>query len=234
MNNTYQQKIVKWTSQSSLIAFALCLLLSIGFRADAALLSDDFTRTIDSNSWTVQQFNNYPCLTAGTTANSSGTVIPPCNLTTPDADRSGALRLTPAQGNQHGAIVSTQSYPSNQGLQVTFTAYSWGGSKDGPGNIGADGISFFLQDGNVPTTLTLPDGSTTTNLGSWGGSLAYSCSNVNGPYTGLTGAYLGLGIDEYGNFLNGGSGNDNTSTGIAIQTSNTSTNGYNSFTAMGC
>src|SRR6185437_3055546 len=40
-------------------------------------------------------------------------------------------------------------------------------------------------------------------IGAWGGSLAYTCSNSNSPYDGLVGAYLGLGIDEYGNFLNG-------------------------------
>lgn len=208
----------------------VCMSMVCNGLANAALLSDDFTGAIDTNNWTLQQFNGYPCLTAGTTANSTGSVIPPCNYSTPDAIGSGAMRLTPAQGNQHSAIVTTNTYPSNQGLQVTFTAYSWGGSRDGPASIGADGISFFLQDGSVPTYLTLPDGTSVPNLGSFGGSLAYSCSNTNSPYTGITGGYLGLGIDEYGNFLNGGSGNDNTSTGIPVQTSSTSTNGYNSFT----
>ena len=34
--------------------------------------------------------------------------------------------------------------------------------------------------------------------------MGYSCSNINGPpFDGLIGAYLGLGIDEYGNFLHG-------------------------------
>ncbi len=40
-------------------------------------------------------------------------------------------------------------------------------------------------------------------VGAYGGSLGYSCSNSNPPYDGLYGGYLGLGIDEYGNFLNG-------------------------------
>jgi type IV pilus assembly protein PilY1 len=40
-------------------------------------------------------------------------------------------------------------------------------------------------------------------IGAFGGSLAYSCSNSNSPHDGLVGAYLGLGIDEFGNFLNG-------------------------------
>ena len=60
------------------------------------------------------------------------------------------------------------------------------------GADGADGISFFLQDGSQPP-----------GLGAWGGSLAYSCSNSNTPHEGLQGGYIGLGIDEYGNFLNG-------------------------------
>ncbi len=58
-------------------------------------------------------------------------------------------------------------------------------------------------------------------IGATGGSLAYTCSNTNGPgsgagvtYDGLTGGYLGLGIDEYGNFLNQG---DNTASGYGFQ-----------------
>ncbi|MGH8317012.1 MAG: PilC/PilY family type IV pilus protein [Steroidobacteraceae bacterium] len=64
---------------------------------------------------------------------------------------------------------------------------------------GADGMSFFLMDGSQPVIFS--DG--TGNYGSWGGSLGYTCSNSNPPYNGLVGAYIGLGIDEYGNFLNG-------------------------------
>ena len=44
---------------------------------------------------------------------------------------------------------------------------------------------------------------TWNGIGSWGGSLGYTCSNANPPYDGLVGAYLGLGIDEFGNFING-------------------------------
>jgi type IV pilus assembly protein PilY1 len=75
---------------------------------------------------------------------------------------------------------------------VTFKTITYHGDSGGAGTDGADGISFFLQDGSQPA-----------GLGAWGGSLAYSCSNSNTPHDGLIGAYLGLGIDEYGNFLNG-------------------------------
>jgi type IV pilus assembly protein PilY1 len=68
-------------------------------------------------------------------------------------------------------------------------------------NDGADGMSFFLMDGSSATSVVFSNG--TGNYGSWGGSLGYSCSNSNPPYNGLVGAYIGLGIDEYGNFLNG-------------------------------
>ena len=88
---------------------------------------------------------------------------------------------------------------------------------------GADGMSFFLIDGQQP--LTFSDG--TGNYGSWGGSLGYSCSDSNPPYNGLVKAYLGLGIDEYGNFLNGTTNSlgaayapglgDNTATGAGQQ-----------------
>ena len=94
--------------------------------------------------------------------------------------------------NERGAILSTSTFPTNAGIQVTFKTVTYHGDSGGAGSDGADGISFFLQDGSV-----------SPGLGAFGGSLAYSCANNNQPYDGLTGAYLGLGIDEYGNFLNG-------------------------------
>jgi type IV pilus assembly protein PilY1 len=86
-------------------------------------------------------------------------------------------------------------------------------------NDGADGMSFFLMDGSVDMTNSAID-----HIGSWGGSLGYSCSMTNADYHGIVGGYIGLGIDEYGNFLNGTSntlgvsnfqhnGADNTASG---------------------
>src|SRR6202012_2689922 len=90
-------------------------------------------------------------------------------------------------------------------------------SADGTAKNGADGISFLLTDG----TATAP-----TVAGGLGGSMGYSCSNGNGTYEGLANAYLGLGIDEYGNFLNSG---DNTSTGVY----NTNSSSYTGGTTYG-
>jgi type IV pilus assembly protein PilY1 len=140
----------------------------------------------------------------------------------------GALRFTngrPYGNQQRGAIVSTNAYSTGAGIQVTFKTVTYGGT-------GADGISFYLMDGCVPVaganmpgacapTAIYPAGAANVPaIGATGGSLAFSCSNTNGPtsgqgvtYDGLTGAYLGLGIDEYGNFLNQG---DNSGSGFGF------------------
>ena len=196
-------------------------------------ISDDFTQGAvnDSPGSTNGNTMNWAtiapaCLTAGSSTNNSTTVantasnysnIPACNLnssttgiSTPDAAGSGALRLTNTLGNQAGAIISQGTYPSNQGIKVTFTTYTYGGS-------GADGIGFFLQDASVPVSLPYVGGNSSTittgtsNIGESGGSLGYTCSNYKSSnYNGLTGAYIGLGMDEYGNFTNP---SDNTASG---------------------
>ena len=138
----------------------------------------------------------------------------------------GALRFTDAgtvgtwNGSvtnglfENGGILSNFSFPlSSQGVQVTFTTETYdpgyGPGYNYPTYDGSDGISFFLQ-----------DASQFADIGATGGSLAYSCSNQNldptirtNPadpeyghqrgYDGIPGGYIGLGIDEYGNFLNG-------------------------------
>jgi type IV pilus assembly protein PilY1 len=201
--------------------FSAAAALLVYSQAHAFTVTDDFRNAVDTNDWRALGF---ACLTAGTSSNNNSSIsnIPGCNLSSPDTVGQGALRLTPAAKAQHGAIVSNYTFPSSQGLDVTFTTYSYGGKPYSPyGPAAADGISFFLMDGSVGTRVGGQD-----NLGSWGGSLAYSCSNANTPYNGLTGAYLGLGIDEWGNFLNNV---DNTATGVAAVTSGPSSNGYNSY-----
>ncbi|HEY1725271.1 MAG TPA: PilC/PilY family type IV pilus protein [Steroidobacteraceae bacterium] len=166
-------------------------------------ISDNFTGSSSSYNW--QSFNG-ACLTAG---NNTGT-IPACSGLAyyggeqlvggysgqlPDSAPNGALRFTngyPGGYAQNGAIVSNFTFPTTAGLHVTFTTATYRGDSGGAGNDGADGISFYLMDGSKPA-----------GIGAWGGSLAYSCSNSNTPHDGLVGGYLGLGIDEFGNFLNG-------------------------------
>ncbi|MBS0377026.1 MAG: pilus assembly protein PilY [Proteobacteria bacterium] len=193
-------------------------------------VAEDFTKTSTTNSW---YFFNGACLTAGTLAGSepsggTGGQIPGCttiassyyNITSgevlvggyngsfPDPSGNGALRFTngsPYGYHENGGIVSTAPFPTGQGVSITFKTVTYLGNKGGSGGDGADGISFFLMDASKLNTSTITgqasgDGN---GLGAWGGSLGYSCSNSNSPYNGLNGGYLGLGIDEYGNFLNG-------------------------------
>ena len=183
-----------------------------------------------ANSWTAI---NGACLTAGAGSNGSipscvglpyyvnkgdryqvggysgylGNSSPPSSNQTqaPDPQGHGALRLTNGYPffQENGAIVSTVPFNAGEGVQVTFKTVSYRGDSGGGGGDGADGMSFFLLDASQYQ-------SGSGLLGSWGGSLGYSCSNSNPPYTGQIG-YMGLGLDEYGNFLNNG---DNTATGV--------------------
>ncbi len=182
---------IKLTKLASLLAG---LLFATAATAQTTY-TDNFSGAKSSLSWTPL---GYACLTAG---NGTGS-IPACS-SPKDATGSGALRLTPAANNQTGAILSSFApFPLSQGMQVTFTTYTYGGDKGGTAKNGADGITFMLTDG----TVTAP-----TTTGGEGGSMGYSCSNGNGVYEGMAYGYLGLGIDEFGNYLNSG---DNTSTGI--------------------
>jgi type IV pilus assembly protein PilY1 len=128
--------------------------------------------------------------------------------TLPDPAGQGALRFTngwPGGYAQNGAIVSTAPFPTGQGVSITFKTVTYRGDQGGGDNDGADGMSFYLMDASTLNTSGINGvGSGDGNgIGSWGGSLGYTCSNANRPYNGLIGAYLAVGIDEYGNFLNG-------------------------------
>ena len=159
--------------------------------------------------------------------------------TLPDPVGHGALRFTNGNlaGNgaagsagglhQNGGIVSATPFPTGQGISVTFKTVTYrgdgGGSSD---HDGADGMSFFLMDASQLNTAAINgvangDGN---GLGSWGGSLGYSCSNSNSPYNGLIGGYMGLGIDEFGNFLNGTS-NTLSESGTTASGDNTASGG---------
>ena len=172
---------------------------------------------------------------------SSGAPSDPTQVVADD-NGSGALRFTngaPYGKQERGAIVSNYTFGTGAGIHITFKTLAYLGSADGPYNDGADGLSFFLLDGCLPVAGgTLPSGCPTNTIygtnqtfvpiGATGGSLAYSCSNNNAPFDGLVGAYIGLGMDEWGNFLNGTSNSlgekgstinsgDNTATGGGYQ-----------------
>jgi MSHA biogenesis protein MshQ len=98
---------------------------------------------------------------------------------------SNRLRLTDANQFRVGGVSKDYPIPSSGITEFEFTAYAWGGD-------GADGISFVLSDWNVA-----PD------LGGDGGSLGYAFTNRDSTYQeGFAGGWIGVGIDEYGNYVN--------------------------------
>lgn len=184
--------------------------------AFATTYTDNFSGNTATLDWKAL---DYACLTAVNTTGNQGE-IPTCAGAS-DPVGQGALRLTPATNFQTGAILSKFNFLNNQGLQVTFTTYTYGGHGGGIAANGADGITFILTDGtkDVPSTT-----------GGSGGSMGYSCNNANPKYEGIANGYLGLGIDEYGNYLNSG---DNTDSGITNSnaTGQTTAYGTNTFSS---
>ena len=107
-----------------------------------------------------------------------------------DANRNGVLQLTSNQTDQSGYLYIDIPFPSSYGIKASFEYFSYGGD-------GADGIVCFLFDAAVPVF----------HPGGYGGSLGY-VFNTNYQAAGLTGAYIGIGLDEFGNFTNAIEGKD--------------------------
>ncbi|RED24829.1 gliding motility-associated-like protein [Flavobacterium cutihirudinis] len=125
----------------------------------------------------------------------------------------GYLRLTSNRTNQKGLVWwDNYSFPSAYGMNISFEYYDFGGS-------GADGISFILFDAAAPLVTA----------GAYGGSLGYAQSMWE---NGFSKGYLGIGIDEYGNFA---SNNDWKIGGVSQTPSNITlrgdeNSGYNHLT----
>lgn len=108
----------------------------------------------------------------------------------------GWLRLTPDSTNKVGYGFVNRSFPSTLGVLVDFEYTDWRRSITGLG--AADGFSVFLFDAAQPNSI-----------GGKGGSLGYAPINVAGNannHAGVLGGYVGIGLDEYGNFSNPGEG----------------------------
>lgn len=137
-------------------------------------------------------FNGDATLTAGNTYGPPGSVPVP-----PDPRNAGWLAFTQLLSQSSlGMVQYAKQIPLAHGLTVTFTYACWGGGHYqyyGP-NSGADGLSFYLR--TAPATTTTPGGG--------GGDLGYA---------GMPGAYLGIGLDEQGNFASPVGNDINTHTG---------------------
>ncbi|HGF7363223.1 TPA: DUF6701 domain-containing protein [Vibrio cholerae] len=102
---------------------------------------------------------------------------------------SNRLRLTEAIGNQATAVTYQRIFPAAKNLvQVELDYYAWANLT---GN-GADGVSLIFSDATV-----------TPRTGGFGGSLGYAQRTDTNPNTpGFAGGWLGIGLDEWGNFAN--------------------------------
>jgi hypothetical protein len=173
-------------------AVAAIALATTAFAAEVPIITESFTHsTTTSSAWTLPTApvgTNVACLTAS--SNSSETPIPGCALSTPNANGSGALRLTNAGKQKEGGVAFGQPLPTIRGLDVRFNSYQYGGS-------GADGIGFFLA-ATDPMSPAPP-----SKIGQPGGALGYSSGAAGVPGgTGLADGYLGIGIDVFGNYTN--------------------------------
>jgi uncharacterized repeat protein (TIGR01451 family) len=107
-----------------------------------------------------------------------------------DAPGSGWLRLTGVSQNQTGYLYVNEAFPTNLGILIDFEYLAWKTNNNFTSN-GADGICMILWDGSVPF-----------GIGAFGGGLGYTPGDTTIPVPGVAGAYLGVGLDELGNFSN--------------------------------
>lgn len=100
--------------------------------------------------------------------------------------------LTNGKSQFSGFAIDHLQFKSNNGLTIEFEYLMYGGEKFE--NKYGDGVSFFLYNGNK-----------TFSIGANGAGMGYAYNRstvANNVKPGLDGAYLGIGIDNYGNFKN--------------------------------
>jgi MSHA biogenesis protein MshQ len=101
----------------------------------------------------------------------------------PSIVNSGYLRLTNNTGNNAKSATVPGIFPAaGNYISVEFQQYAYNGT-------GADGIAVTLSDYSVPPVP-----------GAYGGSLGYA--QETGIHDGFAGGWLGVGLDEYGNYQN--------------------------------
>jgi hypothetical protein len=109
----------------------------------------------------------------------------------------GYLRLTSNVDNQAGYAILKNTFSSRKGFSISFEFSIYGGT--GPSY--ADGISVFLVDADGTDPTTNPP---QFNIGAYGGSLGYGqktkAAGASTDIPGATKGYLGIGLDEYGNY----------------------------------
>ena len=195
------------------------MLMALGSAAAAVLVA----KKVQAQTTVTENFRNStaPNWTLGGTNSVAGTNYTP-TLTggTVDASGSGWLRLTPNTQNLSAYALYNNSVASkNTTVSASFDFATWN-----QGGIGAaDGIAFFIM-----------DASKTFSPGAYGGSLGYAQkTGVNG----LNGGYLGVALDDWGNFSSATEGRVGgpafTPNAIAVRGPGTGTTGYDFIAGTG-
>lgn len=148
--------------------------------ARAQVITETF-KNATAPGWVFAGSGYVPTLTSGTAGADGNTA------------GDGWLRLTTPGTNQAtSAYYDTAFTAANATIFAKFDYESYGGT-------GADGITFFLFDGAVPFSV-----------GAHGGSLGYAQKTTAGgavyDHAGLAGGYLGIALDEFGNFSSASEG----------------------------
>jgi len=107
-----------------------------------------------------------------------------------DSTGDGWLRLTRDQFEQSGYAVVNKAFPTGLGVLIDLEFKIWRINDDN-GYNGADGFSIFLFDASTKKF----------HIGGFGGSLGYA-PHVREGNIGLSDGYVGIGIDEFGNYCN--------------------------------
>lgn len=102
---------------------------------------------------------------------------------------SNRMRLTEARNDQATAATYQRIFPAaGNVVTVEFDYYAWANLS----GVGADGVAVIFSDATI-----------TPKTGGFGGSLGYAPRTDSSPRKpGFAGGWLGIGLDEYGNFSN--------------------------------
>lgn len=170
------------------------LLLGIGSKSYAQFLVNESFRNKVAASGNAIEYGGTP--RAYFTADLGG-----------DPEGEGWFRLTSDATNQKGYFFVNNPFPSAGGVFIDFEYKTWRTKIEGnSGYTDGDGIGFFLFDAEItPQTFS---------LGGYGGSLGYAPMQSGSLKTrGLKGGYIGLGLDEFGNYSTNADGKEGESTG---------------------
>ncbi|GAB4291141.1 MAG: hypothetical protein Fur0025_26230 [Oscillatoriaceae cyanobacterium] len=126
---------------------------------------------------------------------------------TTDPAGDGWLRLTSPDASNDadtGFAIYNDSFSSSNGIVINFDYASYGNTTTN----GGDGFSFFLFDGSKDAS-----NSSSFKIGVPPGGLGYA-NRISPTGNGLTGGYVGIGFDEFGNYssANIGTGTNNKAT----------------------